>query len=234
MPQCEDKEYCCPKYNGDGISFQQCTRLEIENCEVMDNLGSGLHPGSGSVGVFMRNCKIYRNRKDGVFYCLRVSHTLIEDCIISQNGNDGISIGARDTDHIIRNNEITGNYRHGIYFRKADEPMGGHRNLVEANRITGNCLKSGESEIFIEDVNNDQWFTNNHIEGGKKLNYGIIAGNKCKGISISSDNEFCSVRKAAVYMNGRSISFRNIPGKICSGPGFVDNKKIRHLAVELD
>ncbi|MCM8759522.1 MAG: right-handed parallel beta-helix repeat-containing protein [Candidatus Omnitrophica bacterium] len=219
-------------YNGDGISFQQCTRLEIEDCEITDNFGSGLHPGSGSAGVVMRNCKICRNKKDGVFYCLRVSHTLLEDCIINQNKNDGISIGARDTDHVIKNNAITENARHGIYFRPADEPMGGHRNLVEGNKIVENCLISGEAEVFIEDVNNDQWFTKNYIDGGRS-NHGIIAGNKCKGICIAGDNKFCNIKKAAIYFDGRLVNFKDIPAKIRSGPKFLNNKKVRHLAIEL-
>ncbi|MGC8805893.1 MAG: right-handed parallel beta-helix repeat-containing protein, partial [Candidatus Ratteibacteria bacterium] len=148
----EIKGVTVKNYNGDGISFQQCTKLTIEECEVLNNYGSGLHPGSGSAGVIMRNCKIKGNRKDGVFYCLRVTYTLLENCEVLENRNDGISIGARDTDHIIRNNLITKNHGYGIYFRKADRVMGGHRNLINFNTIDSNCQKEGRAEVFIEDI----------------------------------------------------------------------------------
>lgn len=228
------KNVLVENYNGDGISFQQCTRLDIENCEIVDNYGAGLHPGSGSVCVVIKNCRICRNKKDGVFYCLRVSHTLLENCLINQNGNDGISIGARDTDHIIKGNEVTKNFRHGIYFRKADEPMGGHRNLIEANRIIGNCLRTEMAEVFIENVNNNQWFKRNRIDGGEKMNYGIVAGEKCLEICVSRDNKFVNTRRNAIYQNGKPINLKDIPEKIYSGPGFVNNRKLRHLAIELD
>ena len=35
-------------YNGDGISFQICHDVVVENCHSHDNADLGLHPGSGS------------------------------------------------------------------------------------------------------------------------------------------------------------------------------------------
>ncbi len=221
-------------YNGDGISFQQCTRLEISNCDVSDNYGSGLHPGSGSAGVVMRNCIIKNNRKDGVFYCLRVSYTLLEGCQIYENGNDGISIGARDTDHIIEKNSIFRNNRFGIYFRKADRAMGGHRNLIRYNSIQENCVKNGCCEVFIENINNDIWFDGNKITCGRNSSYGIIKGKDCERICITSYNEFNKCRKKAVTENGTTLTqSRNLPRNIFVGPDAVSNEKIRHLNIEL-
>ncbi|HPP09155.1 MAG TPA: right-handed parallel beta-helix repeat-containing protein, partial [bacterium] len=217
-------------YNGDGISFQQCTKLMIEECEVLNNYGSGLHPGSGSAGVIMRNCKIRGNGKDGVFYCLRVTYTLLEDCEISENGNDGISIGARDTDHIIRSNFITKNCRYGIYFRKADRVMGGHRNLIDSNIIVNNCQKEGKAEVFIEDTTEDIWFKKNKIQGGKNLQFGIIAGKSCKRICLGKDNEFINLKH---NVSPDIVFSYSLPRKISVGPEYLNNKSVRHLNIEL-
>jgi len=219
------------KYAGDGISYQQCTRLLIENCEIRNNSGSGLHPGSGSTGVIMRNCKIIKNDNDGVFYCLRVGFTLLENCEISNNGNDGISIGARDTDHIIRENTITDNARHAIYFRKADEVMGGHRNLIEGNIISENCRKIGMGEVFIENVNCDIWFRKNQITCGKKSKYGIVANNLCKRICIAKDNSFVCCKKEKMPSIKSGIFEEVIPKKLSVGPEYVNNNSIRHLGI---
>src|SRR5207302_10465752 len=35
-------------YNGDGISWQICHDVTVEECHSHDNTGLGLHPGSGS------------------------------------------------------------------------------------------------------------------------------------------------------------------------------------------
>jgi len=217
-------------YNGDGISFQQCTNLIIEDCDISKNYGSGLHPGSGSAGVVMRNCKITGNRKDGVFYCLRVTYTLLENCEISENGNDGISVGARDTDHIIRNNLITKNFRHGIYFRKADKTMGGHRNLIDSNMIVNNCQKEGNTEVFIEDVTENIWFKNNKIQGEKKSSYGIISGKNCKKICLGNDNKFIGLKHD---IKPGKVFLYTLPEKILVGPDYLDNKSVRHLNIEL-
>ena len=35
-------------FNGDGISYQKCDDVVIENCRIAHNTSFGLHPGSGS------------------------------------------------------------------------------------------------------------------------------------------------------------------------------------------
>ena len=217
-------------YNGDGISFQQCTSLEISGCETIGNSASGIHPGSGSVGAIIKNCNILKNGKDGVFYCLRVSHSLLESCRIAENGNDGISIGARDTDHVIRKNAIVNNNRYGIYFREADRVMGGHRNLIFANEICENCQKSGLSEVFIENINEDIWFKANKISGSR-TKYGIITGDHCKRICVEKSNLFSGFDRNVISQNETELKFRKVPDKIYSGPGFVNKKKTRHLSI---
>jgi hypothetical protein len=137
-------------YNGEGISFQQCRRTMVEDCVSEKNRGNGLHPGSGSVGAVMRRVKCHQNGQDGVFYCLRVTWSLLEDCEIAENGRHGISIGGRDSDNLIRRCRILGNASHGIYFRE-NSPFGmGHRNRIEGCTIVGNCRERDRGQVRID------------------------------------------------------------------------------------
>lgn len=133
-------------YNGDAISFQQCRDTLIENCVCTENTGSGLHPGSGSVGAEIKNIVCKNNKGDGIFYCLRVSYSLCENCIIEGNMGNGISIGHRDTDAIIRGNIIMENGGHGIYFRKDDLNRTGCRTEITKNSFRHN----GKSGIYFD------------------------------------------------------------------------------------
>ena len=136
-------------YNGDGISFQQCRNALVEACRLEGMTGLGLHPGSGSTGAILRGNVCRGNGSDGIFYCLRVSYSLCQGNTIENNGGYGISIGQRDTEHLVRGNTIRHNARAGVYFREADEVMAGSRNLLEGNRLEGNCLQEGLAEIEI-------------------------------------------------------------------------------------
>lgn len=134
-------------FNGDGISFQQCVDTLIERCCCTGNTGSGLHPGSGSVGFAFRGTSCLDNGRDGIYYCLRVSYSLCEDCVIEGNGQDGLSIGHRDTDAVIRRNHIASNSRHGIYIREDQDGLSGQRTWVEANVFRDNCRLAGDGDI---------------------------------------------------------------------------------------
>ena len=131
-------------YNGDGISFQVCHDVRVEDCHSHDNADLGVHPGSGS-----QRPLILRNRLDrngiGLFWCWGVKYGLAEENRIDENRNYGISIGHNDTDNVMRNNEITRSGRVGILFR--DESRGrdfwANRNLIEGNRIVDSGSEAG-------------------------------------------------------------------------------------------
>ena len=150
--------------NADGISFQQTVGTLVEDCVCEDNVGHGLHPGSGSVGAVMRRCVCRRNGQDGIYYCLRVSFSLCEECTFEGNGRHGISIGGRDTDHLIHRNVVRGNAREGIYFRPQDAIMAGHRNVIEANEVAGNCRTEGDAEIHVAAPVRDVYLLGNRVE----------------------------------------------------------------------
>ena len=150
-------------FNGDGISFQQCSHLLIEDSLCEGNTGHGLHPGSGSVAPVMRRVRCTNNGVDGIFYCLRVTYSLCEECELVGNQHDGISIGGRDTNQLIRNNIVRGNGRHGVYFRQGDLAMAGHCNLLEGNLLENNCRTEGEAEICIDGATRDVHIVRNRI-----------------------------------------------------------------------
>jgi hypothetical protein len=123
-------------YNGDGISFQICHDVVVENCHSHDNADLGMHPGSGSQRPLIRNNKMERNNL-GLFWCWGVKYGLAEGNFIDGNRSYGISIGHCDTDNVMRSNEIRNSGKIGILFR--DDSRGqdfwANRNLIEGNKI---------------------------------------------------------------------------------------------------
>lgn len=131
-------------YNGDGISFQICHDVLVENCQSHDNADLGIHPGSGSQRPRLLGNRLERNTI-GIFWCWGVRYGLAEKNTIDGNHAYGVSIGHRDTDNVIRDNDVKNSGKVGILFR--DESQGldfwANRNLIEKNRITNNGDESG-------------------------------------------------------------------------------------------
>jgi hypothetical protein len=123
-------------YNGDGISFQICHDVTIEECHSHDNTNLGVHPGSGSQRPLIRNNRLERNQQ-GIFWCWGVKYGLAETNRIVGNRLYGISIGHCDTDNVMQDNEIIDSGKIGILFR--DDPRGNdfwaNRNSVQRNRV---------------------------------------------------------------------------------------------------
>lgn len=123
-------------YNGDGISFQVCHDVVVEECHLLDNADLGVHPGSGSQRPLIRNNRMERNTI-GIFWCWGVKYGLAEGNRIDGSRNYGISIGHCDTDNVMRGNEVRNSGKVGILFR--DEARGrdfwANRNLLEKNTI---------------------------------------------------------------------------------------------------
>lgn len=128
-------------FNGDGLSWQVCHDVLVENCESSGHSGLGLHPGSGSQRTIVRNCRLTDN-DIGLFLCWGVRGALIEKNFIADNLT-GISIGHRDTDNLIRDNDIAANRQCGILFRPEKPAAAGHRNVIENNRLTDNGQSKG-------------------------------------------------------------------------------------------
>lgn len=121
-------------YNGDGISWQICHDVLVEDCHSHDHAGLGLHPGSGSQRPIIRRNKLERN-DIGIFFCWGVKYGLAEDNTLEGN-RCGVSIGHRDTDNVVRSNKIVGSREVGVLFRPERGPgFAPHRNRFEGNQI---------------------------------------------------------------------------------------------------
>jgi hypothetical protein len=121
-------------YNGDGISWQICHDVVVEDCRSHDHAGLGLHPGSGSQRPVIRRNRLERN-SIGLFFCWGVKYGLAEDNVMDGNVT-GLSIGHRDTDNLIRRNTIARSTQVGLLFRPERGPsFCAHRNVIEGNTI---------------------------------------------------------------------------------------------------
>ncbi|HUF60646.1 MAG TPA: right-handed parallel beta-helix repeat-containing protein [Verrucomicrobiales bacterium] len=151
------------RYNGDGISFQQCNDVQVLNCVSEENASLGIHPGSGSQRPLVRDSTARGNGEDGLFLCWRVKEGLFENNTFAGNGRFGISIGHKDTDNLIRNNSVLSNSQDGVFFRDESEPMAGHRNRIEGNLIENNGRDGPAAGIRVRGETRDLVFQGNII-----------------------------------------------------------------------
>jgi len=122
--------------NGDGISWQICHDVEVENCICHDNKDLGLHPGSGSQRPLIHGNHVYKNGI-GIFFCWGVKYGLAEKNNIEDNRDYGISIGHRDNENLVRNNTVFRSGKAGILFRpERGEGYTAQNNRFEDNQIT--------------------------------------------------------------------------------------------------
>lgn len=135
-------------YEGDGISWQICHDVVVEDCRVENCKNLALHPGSGSQrpvirGNSLSGCDI------GIFFCWGVKYGLAQDNLIDGN-RLGVSIGHRDTDNLVIGNTIRESRDHGLLFRPERGPgFAGHRNRIEGNSFIDNG-KDGGSVIEVQ------------------------------------------------------------------------------------
>ena len=155
-------------YNGDGISFQICHDVVVENCHSHDNANLGVHPGSGSQRPLIRNNKLHRNDL-GLFWCWGVKYGLAEGNKIDANRSYGISIGHNDTDNVMRDNTITNSGKVGILFRNdtRGQDFWANRNTVENNRIIDSGGADGVA-IDIQGKTKDVTIVNNEIRESRQ------------------------------------------------------------------
>ncbi len=122
-------------YNGDGISWQICHDVLVENCHSHNNAGLGLHPGSGSQRPIMRNNRLVGN-SIGLFFCWGIHYGLAEGNTIEDSIRYGISIGHHDTDNLISDNIVRRSGQVGVLFRPGrSKDFAPHRNRLQKNLI---------------------------------------------------------------------------------------------------
>ena len=79
-------------YNGDGISWQICHDVLVEDCHSHDHTGLGLHPGSGSQRTIIRRNRMVGNEQ-GLFFCWGVRWGLAENNYIEGSSSTAFRSG---------------------------------------------------------------------------------------------------------------------------------------------
>ncbi len=190
-------------YNGDGISWQICHDVLVENCHSHDNADLGLHPGSGSQRPLIRNNKVERNTI-GVFFCWGIRYGLAESNQISGNRSYGVSIGHCDTDNVIRLNTITGSGKVGVLFR--DDARGKdfwpNRNTLEKNQIIDSGGVDGVA-IDVQGRTRDVTLEGNQIRETRKpmQRIGVRIGKQARDVKLES-NRFEGFDRDVVDLKG--------------------------------
>lgn len=186
--------------NGDGISWQICHDVEVENCVSHDNKDLGLHPGSGSQRPLIRNNHVYKNGI-GIFFCWGVKYGLAEKNTIEDNSDYGISIGHRDNENIVRDNSILRSGKAGVLFR----PERGEGYTAQGNRFEGNLITDSGGDdgvgIDIQGVTASNILARNTIKEtrGPAARIGIRLG-KDTGDNELTDN----------HIEGHAISLQDL------------------------
>jgi hypothetical protein len=133
-------------YNGDGISWQICHDVLVENCVSEGHAGLGLHPGSGSQRTIIRSNRIVGN-DIGIFFCWGIRQGIAEKNLVEGN-RIGISIGHHDTDNLVRGNEVSGSTQNAVLFRpERGKEFTGNRNRIENNHLVDN---GGEDGVAVD------------------------------------------------------------------------------------
>lgn len=120
-------------WTGDGIGIQGGANAIVSGCVVEQCAGHGYHPGTSVTRSIWRGNIARGNTRDGLFFCLRVTHSVVDGNVLVSNGGHGIG-GLTDPD---RYNTVVGNVcaengGHGI---DAEQAVGA---VIQGNLCRGN------------------------------------------------------------------------------------------------
>jgi hypothetical protein len=147
----------------DGISAQTCNDVSIEGCYCHDNVGFGIHSGTGSQRPIARNNRL-ENNYIGYYFCWGVRYGVVENNLILDSQRYGVRLGQKDTDNLVRGNEIRRSGEVGVIFEKVD---GGRAyspdcNRIEDNKIVDSGLKDGVG-VEVGGIANEITISRNNI-----------------------------------------------------------------------
>jgi len=175
----------------DGIGVQRGADVQVTHCQVHNCRGHGYHPGTGlGNSVWSQNIG-RKNGGDGLFFCMRVHHSICSDNVFEGNALNGIGGVANGFDHhdIISNNVCANNGQCGIDANQGEEQV-----------ITGNLL-----------LNNSQ------KSPGKwpairmhDLLRTLVQGNRC------ADDQDVPTQLCGIVESGKS-DYNLINGNLCVG-----------------
>jgi hypothetical protein len=189
-------------YNGDGISWQICHDVTVENCHSHGHAGLGLHPGSGSQRPVMRNNRLEGN-DIGLFFCWGVKYGLAEGNKIEGSHSYGISIGHRDNENLIVDNDVVRSGKAGVLFRpERGRDFAPHRNRLERNRIIDSGGESGIA-VDVQGLTQEIDIVGNELREtrGPAQRVGIRLGKETGEIHLA-DNRFAGLWKEVDDLRG--------------------------------
>ncbi|MGH7071486.1 MAG: right-handed parallel beta-helix repeat-containing protein [Acetobacteraceae bacterium] len=179
----------------DGISAQTCNDFSIEDSYCHDNVGFGIHSGTGSQRPIVRNNRLEKNYI-GFYFCWGSRHGLVENNLITDSRRYGVRLGQKDTDNVVRGNEIRRSGEVGVMFQEVDggRAYSPDRNRIEDNKIVDSGGKDGIAVDVCGIANAITISGNNILETRQPLDrIGIrigphtgkvdLTGNKIKGFA---------------------------------------------------
>jgi len=118
---------------GDGIGVQGGRSALVSGCTVENCAGHGYHPGTGLTQSVWADNFARGNTRDGLFFCLRVTHSTVRGNVLVGNGGHGIG-GLADPDmyNVVAANVCADNGGHGI---EAAQAIG---NVIQGNLCRNN------------------------------------------------------------------------------------------------
>jgi hypothetical protein len=182
------KDLTARNYHGDGLSWQVCHDVTVENCRSIDHSGLGLHPGSGSQRTRVRRNTIERC-DIGLFICWGVKFGLFEKNTIRDVRRHGISIGHHDNDNLIADNLVERSGVCGVLFRpERGADFAPHRNRLERNVIVDSGAEQGVA-VDVQGATSDVTIAANDLREtrGPAERVGIRLGPETKNIRLSEN-----------------------------------------------
>ena len=122
---------------GDGIGIQGGRGALVTGCIVENCAGHGYHPGTGLTESVWAGNLARGNAGDGLYFCLRVTHSTVQGSVFAGNRGHGIG-GLSDPDqyNAVIGNVCANNGAHGI---DADRSVG---NAIHGNVCRNNSRRA--------------------------------------------------------------------------------------------
>ena len=126
------------RWPADGFSVQGGASATVTDCIAEGCLGHGFHPGTSVQHSLWTNNIGRDNGQDGLYFCMRVRHSVVSNSTFYGNGRYGIGgLGdGYDEFNVVANNTCVSNARHGI------EASRGKNNTISSNM----CLNNSQEE----------------------------------------------------------------------------------------
>ena len=121
---------------GDGVGVQGGRGALVSGCTVENCAGHGFHPGTSLTESVWSDNLSRGNTRDGLFFCLRVTHATVRGNVLVANGGHGIG-GLSDPDmyNVVAGNVCAENALHGI---EAERAVGA---VIQGNVCRGNSRR---------------------------------------------------------------------------------------------